>query len=95
MYKNVLKHYKPFAIIVLFACCSSLKSQAQITLTGQLRDRAEDRNGYGNMVLQDSKNSGFVSQRTRLNFGYKWDELNFALSLQGVGVRGSGLGFRV
>lgn len=87
MYKNVLKHCTAFAIIVLIACCS-LTSFAQITLTGQLRTRAEDRNGYANLVLNDSKDGGFISQRTRLNFGYKWDRLTFGVAIQDIRVWG-------
>ena len=89
MYKNVLKHYKPFTIIVFLACGLALKAQAQITLTGQLRTRAEDRNGYGNLVVNDSKSAVFISQRTRLNFGYKWDRLTFGASVQDVRVWGA------
>ncbi|MDB4924659.1 alginate export family protein [Mucilaginibacter sp.] len=89
MYKNVLKRRKLFTIIAILTCCQALNTQAQITLTGQLRTRAENRNGYGNLVVNDSKNGDFISQRTRLIFGYKWDRLTFGVSLQDVRVWGA------
>lgn len=63
-------------------------SNAQMTLTGQVRTRTEVRNGLGNLVLKDSKSAGFTSQRTRLNFGYKWDRVTFGASIQDVRVWG-------
>ncbi|WP_448699289.1 alginate export family protein [Mucilaginibacter sp. AW1-3] len=89
MYKNVPKHFRGFAIIIIFATSYSFVCQAQITLTGQLRTRAENRDGYGNLVLNDSKNADFISQRTRLLFGYKWDRLNFGLTVQDIRVWGA------
>ena len=60
-----------------------------MSLTGQSRTRAEDRNGYANLILNDAKHAGFVSQRTRLYFGYKWDRLTFGVSIQDIRVWGS------
>jgi hypothetical protein len=61
---------------------------AQFTLVGQLRPRIEVRNGYGNLVLKGSESAAFVSQRTRLSFGYKWDRLTFGVAVQDVRVWG-------
>jgi hypothetical protein len=88
MYKNVLSNYRLFAVF-LIASLSATQSRAQFTFTGQLRTRAEQRNGYANLVLNDSKYGGFVSQRTRLNFGYKWDRLTFGVAVQDVRVWGA------
>jgi hypothetical protein len=66
----------------------ALFSNAQLTLVGQLRPRTEVRNGYGNLVLKGSKSAAFISQRTRLTFGYKWDRLTFGASIQDVRVWG-------
>jgi hypothetical protein len=73
---------------LLGAMLSLNSASAQFTLTGQLRTRTEIRNGLGNLVLKDSKAAVFTSQRTRLVFGYKWDRLNFGISLQDVRVWG-------
>lgn len=89
MYKNVLKYHLLFAIFLILGCFRTASVQAQYSLTGQLRLRAEDRDGYGNLVLNGSKKANFISQRTRLNFGYKWDLLTFGVSVQDIRVWGA------
>jgi hypothetical protein len=90
MYKNVLKNYRLFAIIIFFGCCNAFTVKAQFSLTGQLRTRAEDRNGYGNLVPNDAKDGGFISQRTRLSFGYQWQKrITLGVTLQDVRVWGA------
>ena len=64
------------------------QSRAQLSLSGQLRDRGEIREGYGNLVPLGSKAAGFISQRTRLNFGYKLDRLTFGVVVQDVRIWG-------
>lgn len=88
MYKNVLNRCSLSAILLIIGFLQTFNSQAQITLTGQLRTRAEDRNGYGNLVTNDAQQGGFISQRTRLNFGYKWDLLTVGVSVQDIRVWG-------
>ncbi|MFP5040666.1 alginate export family protein [Parasediminibacterium sp. JCM 36343] len=61
---------------------------AQISLTGQLRTRTELRDGIGNLVLKGAPKAAFTSQRTRLNFGYKWDRLTVGVTLQDIRVWG-------
>jgi hypothetical protein len=89
MYKNVLNTCRLSAIFLTIGLLQTFKTQAQISLTGQLRTRAEVRNGYGNLVTSDAQQAGFVSQRTRLNFGYKWDLLTIGTSLQDIRVFGA------
>jgi len=89
MYKNVSHYYLIFAIFLISGFFKSTNAQAQYSLTGQLRVRAEDRDGYGNLVLSGAKNANFISQRTRLNFGYKWDLLTFGVSVQDIRVWGA------
>lgn len=74
----------------LFLCLLLLviKTNGQFSLTGQLRTRTEVRNGLGNLVPVGSKAAAFTSQRTRLNFGYKWDRVTFGVSIQDVRVWG-------
>jgi hypothetical protein len=73
---------------LLLCIIANVSVKAQITLTGQIRTRTEVRSGVGNLVLKNSKTAAFTSQRTRLNFGYKWDRLTFGISLQDVRVWG-------
>ncbi len=61
---------------------------AQISLTGQLRTRTELRNGVGNLAPKDASAAFFTSQRTRLNFGYKWDRVQFQTVIQDIRVWG-------
>lgn len=76
--------------LLLFMNCLwlSVFAQAQFSLTGQLRTRTEVRNGLGNLVLKGSKPSVFISQRTRLTFGYKWDRVTFGAAIQDIRVWG-------
>ncbi|MBC7409965.1 MAG: alginate export family protein [Arcicella sp.] len=77
-----------FAVCLFVSICTQYISKAQFTLTGQLRTRTEIRNGLGNLVPTNSKSAAFTSQRTRLNFGYKWDRVLFGASIQDVRVWG-------
>lgn len=72
---------------VIFLFCKFFNAQAQFSLNGQLRTRTELRNGYGTLS-KDTSAAFFTSQRARLIFGYKWDRLNFNLSVQDVRVWG-------
>ena len=67
---------------------ASTVGKAQLTLTGQIRTRTEVRDGLGNLVLKGASTAAFTSQRTRLNFGYKWDRLTLGVALQDVRVWG-------
>lgn len=84
------KKIKKSCLITILLVCSVTFStvKAQFTLTGQVRTRTEVRNGLGNLVLKGSKEAAFTSQRTRLAFGYKWDRLNFGVTVQDVRVWG-------
>lgn len=84
-----MKNFKTIRTIFFStgALCFSA-AKAQLSFTGQLRTRTEVRNGLGNLVLKGSKPAVFTSQRTRLNFGYKWDRLTVGVSVQDVRVWG-------
>ncbi|TKB97942.1 hypothetical protein FA046_09535 [Pedobacter cryophilus] len=75
-------------LFVSLLIISSIKTQAQFSLTGQLRARGEVRKGFANLVPLNTKTAAFISQRTRLNFGYKWDRLTFGVTAQDVRVWG-------
>jgi hypothetical protein len=87
MYKNVFKQYR----VVLSVLCLNLaafSASGQLTLSGQLRPRAELRDGYGTLETDGNKNAAFVSQRTRLTFNYKSGHLIFQTSVQDVRLWG-------
>lgn len=63
-------------------------ANAQFTLDGELRPRAEYRNGYGSLIA-DEVDAGFgISTRMRLNAGYKAETYKVYISLQDVMVWG-------
>ncbi|UKJ08507.1 alginate export family protein [Solitalea lacus] len=72
-------------VIVLIA----ITSNAQITLTGELRPRFEYRHGYKALSETNMDAAAFISQRTRLNLGYANDKLQTKLALQDVRVWGN------
>jgi hypothetical protein len=72
------------AILVLM----SAQNYAQLTISGELRPRAEYRNGYKTLTPNNSEAALFVSQRTRLNTKYITDDYTFFLSLQDIRVWG-------
>jgi Alginate export len=61
---------------------------AQLSLTGQYRARAEWRDGVGNLTQKGSHAAAFISQRARINIGYKTNRVAFGLALQDVRVWG-------
>lgn len=75
-------------LCTIILCAVVVHTKAQFTLTGQLRTRTEIRDGLGNLTLKGASTAAFTSQRTRLNFGYKWDRLTFGVAIQDVRVWG-------
>lgn len=87
MYKNVLNQriLVPFLLIIGF---SARKAHAQMSLSGQLRSRAEIRDGYGTLEPAKNAAAALVSQRTRLIFDYRSNNLIFHTSVQDVRLWG-------
>ena len=63
-------------------------SNAQLTATGQIRERTEARGGFGTLLKDGQKGALFNSQRTRLNLGYAGYRYKIYASLQDVRVWG-------
>ena len=76
----------PSAILVFIIFTGAVN--AQITLGGQLRTRAEFRNGTGTLRLINNDPAFFLSQRTRLTFQYKQSRVIFHTTVQDVRVWG-------
>jgi hypothetical protein len=85
MRKNLI--FTALAGLILFVV-SAFECSAQFSLNGQLRTRTEFRDGVGTLNTKGSSAAFFTSQRARLTFGYKWDRLNFNLSVQDIRVWG-------
>jgi len=75
------------AFLLLFTMISG--SNAQFTLSGEFRPRAEFSHGYKTLAAENQHSSFFVSQRTRLNFNYSGEKLKTGLVLQDVRVWGN------
>ncbi len=75
-------------VILLFMCFASLVSAQQFDLSAEVRPRFENKHGYQTLINTDAEGTNFISQRTRLNFGFKNEKLNFYASMQNVRVWG-------
>ncbi|MBK5192200.1 MAG: alginate export family protein [Flavobacteriaceae bacterium] len=72
------------AVLVLFV----MQSYAQLTISGELRPRAEYRNGYKTLTADGSDPALFVSQRTRLNTQFTSEDYTLFISFQDIRVWG-------
>jgi len=75
-------------IILLLSIYSFGNAQAQLTISAQLRPRAEYRNGLGSPSVKDTVPAGFISQRTRLNISHAQYRFKSNIVLQDVRVWG-------
>jgi hypothetical protein len=75
-------------LIASLSTIISLQASAQFSLSGEFRLRSEFRDGYGSPLPEGTNPAFFISQRTRLNFGYDMYRLKFGLSIQDVRVWG-------
>lgn len=74
-----------FSVALVFI---AMKSYGQLTISGELRPRAEYRNGYKTLTADGSDAALFVSQRTRLNTQFIAEDYTFFISFQDVRVWG-------
>lgn len=80
-----MKYYLTVLIVLLSFCVSAI---AQVKIDAEVRPRFEYRHGFGTLFPNNADASAFVSQRTRLNTGYKNEYLDFYLSVQDIRVWG-------
>ena len=73
--------------IALLGCSIQMTAQ-QFELDAELRPRFEYRNGFKTLASDAVDAASFVSQRTRLNFGYTSTEINAYISAQNMRVWG-------
>lgn len=76
-------------LTVVFLLLFTGEMFSQFVISGELRPRLEYRDGYKKLNSNTDKPALFVSQRTRLNLGFKNDRFKTYLSLQDVRVWGS------
>ena len=73
-----------FSLLFIFLS----NTNAQLTISAQIRPRGEIRDGVGNLKLLDAPTAGFISQRSRLGFNFKMEKVTFGMSVQDVRVWG-------
>jgi len=79
--KKILK-----IVLASFMVCTTYAQT--FDFSGELRPRYENRHGFQNLIAEDEDGSNFVSQRTRLNFGFINDKMHFKVTLQNIRVWG-------
>jgi hypothetical protein len=75
-------------VILFFSGALTTRVHAQLLVSGQLRDRAEFRDGTGTLLPLTATPSLFISQRTRLTLDYQSTHFRFHTSVQDVRVWG-------
>ncbi|MBA2250663.1 MAG: alginate export family protein [Chitinophagaceae bacterium] len=86
-YKNNLHKIKLFSFktfIFLFLFSSAKAQENYFKVSAQYRVRPEFRNGYKTLSTDSSKAAFFVTQRARLIFDYKKDNLQVYTSIQDI-----------
>ena len=76
-------------VLTAFSALAVFTTNAQMTLTGEIRPRFEYRHGYSSPIDTLQKSSQFIQQRSRLTFGYKNDKIKVGFTLQDVRVWGN------
>lgn len=79
---------KLIATIVATVLCTTILVAQTFDLSAELRPRYENKHGYQTLQQTDADGSNFISQRTRLNFGYKNEKLDLYVSMQNIRVWG-------
>lgn len=80
------KLYLLFQLIAVTGLVNEVS--AQVAFSGQIRTRAEFRNGQGTPLAEDAIPAFFTSQRSRFNVGYTGHRFKVFTSLQDVRVWG-------
>ncbi len=79
---------KEFILTFLVALIVITTKAQQFDLSAEIIPRYENRHGFGTLIDENTDGANFVSQRTRLIFGFKQDKLKLKVSLQNVRVWG-------
>ncbi len=82
-----MKHIYQTIALFLFLGMTTIV-HAQFMMSGEVRPRAEFRNGFKTPTTSANSASFFVEQRSRVNFDYKEEKYKFRLSLQDVRIWG-------
>ena len=75
-------------ILLLLVMLLNNPLYSQFSLNGEIRPRAEFRQGYRRMPMPEDTPAGLISQRTRLTLGFGADKLTTNISIQDVRIWG-------
>ncbi|MBN4047066.1 alginate export family protein [bacterium AH-315-P13] len=75
-------------MFIALLCISNIIVAQQFDLSAEVRPRYENKHGYQTLINTNAEGTNFVSQRTRLNFGFKNENLKLYISMQNVRVWG-------
>jgi Alginate export len=73
---------------IMLLCLLAIQTNAQLTMSAQIRPRAEIRDGLGTLKVKGASAAAFISQRSRLGFNFKMEKVTFGMSVQDVRVWG-------
>ncbi|QOG04499.1 alginate export family protein [Flavobacterium sp. MDT1-60] len=76
-----MKKLRILILLVLGGMSASIQAQ-ELDVNLQVRPRFEYRNGYKTLLPEGQKGTSQISQRSRLNFNYKQEDLTVKLTLQ-------------
>ena len=76
-----MKKLRIIILIILGTISADIQAQ-ELDVNLQIRPRFEYRNGYKTLLPEGQQGTSQISQRSRLNFNYKQDELTVKLTLQ-------------
>lgn len=79
---------KKIATLLVFCVFSHMLFAQEFKTDIQLRPRFEYRNGFKTLLSDDQNSTSLVSQRSRINFGFKQEQIELKLSLQNIRVWG-------
>lgn len=77
-----------FLLLLSFVAYYHVANAQEFTLDADIRPRFEYRHGFGGLFPNDAKAGAFVTQRSRLNMGFKDEKLSLYYSIQDVSTWG-------
>ncbi len=85
--RSILHETQNYLVLLFILISGSLSAQT-FNLSAEIRPRFEYRHGYGTLIGDNQNPATFVSQRTRLSFGFTNDKLSLYTSIQNINTWG-------
>lgn len=78
-----------FLYLFVFYFLFPKSAWTQFDISGQIIQRSEFRNGFGQLIAKDADPAAFISHRARLQFKYQFDRLTIYTSVQDIRTFGN------